>query len=584
VRARYEEAQAALATAAARVEAARTNLAVMRKEVPVAIEIAEAGVASAEAAERRALGAEAQDQRDAERARRLVADGSMPEQSAEQAQLVWQLAQDQRVAAQASRTQAQRSLDDARLGPHRIRAKEAELMSLEAMRREAEARVAEAQTAVDDLRIASAIDAVVTSRFANVGEVVNAGMPLMELVDLDRLYLKVYVPEREIGKVRRGLPARIYSDAFPGKPFDATVRYIASRAEFTPKEVQTPDERTKLVYEVRLYLDANPDHKLTPGLPADAVIRWNENVAWARRVVDDAVVRVRGLCKHYRKRTAVDGIDLDVRRGELYGLIGPDGAGKSSLMKAVAGVLVHDAGTVDVFGVTLNSERTAEQVKGRLGFMPQGLGLNLYPELSVEENIDYFAQLRLVPKLELAKRKSALLAMTRLARFADRPMKNLSGGMKQKLGLVCTLIHEPELVILDEPTTGVDPISRRDFWTILGTLLRERCITALVSTAYLDEATQFDRLAPPSMAGMCLRRARRRSFWRWCRRKPSRRGRASRSWSACSSRCSSAAASGPFMTRGPATIRSSRRSITTASPLRRAGSHATLVPSARWMP
>jgi len=280
VRARYEEAQAALATAAARVEAARTNLAVMRKEVPVAIEIAEAGVASAEAAERRALGAEAQDQRDAERARRLVADGSMPEQSAEQAQLVWQLAQDQRVAAQASRTQAQRSLDDARLGPHRIRAKEAELMSLEAMRREAEARVAEAQTAVDDLRIASPIDAVVTSRFANVGEVVNAGMPLMELVDLDRLYLKVYVPEREIGKVRRGLPARIYSDAFPGKPFDATVRYIASRAEFTPKEVQTPDERTKLVYEVRLYLDANPDHKLTPGLPADAVIRWNENVAW----------------------------------------------------------------------------------------------------------------------------------------------------------------------------------------------------------------------------------------------------------------------------------------------------------------
>jgi len=212
-------------------------------------------------------------------------------------------------------------------------------------------------------------------------------------------------------------------------------------------------------------------------------------------LVDDAVVRVRGLCKHYRKRTAVDGIDLDVRRGELYGLIGPDGAGKSSLMKAVAGVLVHDAGTVDVFGVTLNSERTAEQVKGRLGFMPQGLGLNLYPELSVEENIDYFAQLRLVPKLELARRKSALLAMTRLARFADRPMKNLSGGMKQKLGLVCTLIHEPELVILDEPTTGVDPISRRDFWTILGTLLRERGITALVSTAYLDEATQFDRLA-----------------------------------------------------------------------------------------
>jgi len=111
--------------------------------------------------------------------------------------------------------------------------------------------------------------------------VVNAGMPLLELVDLDRLYLKVYVPEKDIGKVRRGLPARIHADAFPNEPFDATVRYIASRAEFTPKEVQTPDERTKLVYEVRLYLERNPDHRLTPGLPADAIIRWKEDVAWA---------------------------------------------------------------------------------------------------------------------------------------------------------------------------------------------------------------------------------------------------------------------------------------------------------------
>ena len=281
VRARLEEAQSARATAAARLEAARTSLAVMRKEVPVAIAIAEASVASAEAAERRALAAEAQGLRDAQRARRLVADGSMPEQTAEQAELAWRLAHDQSAVAQASRAQAQQSLSDARLGPHRIRAKEAELVSIEAMGHEAEARVAEAQTAVDDLRVASPIDAVVTSRFANVGEVVNAGMPLLELVDLDRLYLKVYVPEKEIGKVRRGLPARIHSDAFPNEPFDATVRYIASRAEFTPKEVQTPDERTKLVYEVRLYLERNPGHRLTPGLPADAVIRWKENVAWA---------------------------------------------------------------------------------------------------------------------------------------------------------------------------------------------------------------------------------------------------------------------------------------------------------------
>jgi HlyD family secretion protein len=116
----------------------------------------------------------------------------------------------------------------------------------------------------------------------DTGEVVAAGAPLFELVDLDHLYLKVYVPEVQIGKVRLGLPARLYVDAFPDRPFEATVRYIASKAEFTPKEVQTPDERVKLIYAVKLYLSENPEHRLTPGLPADAVIRWKEDVAWMK--------------------------------------------------------------------------------------------------------------------------------------------------------------------------------------------------------------------------------------------------------------------------------------------------------------
>ena len=214
-------------------------------------------------------------------------------------------------------------------------------------------------------------------------------------------------------------------------------------------------------------------------------------------LVNDAapVARVQDFVKRYRKLTAVERVDLTIRRGEIYGLIGPDGAGKSSLMKAVAGVLAFEGGRVEVFGQTIDSEAAAERVKGRLGFMPQGLGLNLYPELSVEENIDFFAELREVPKSALLERKRKLLAMTRLDPFRARPMKQLSGGMKQKLGLVCTLIHEPELIILDEPTTGVDPVSRRDFWAILTQLLRERGVTALVSTAYLDEAERFARLA-----------------------------------------------------------------------------------------
>ena len=207
------------------------------------------------------------------------------------------------------------------------------------------------------------------------------------------------------------------------------------------------------------------------------------------------VVRVAGFGKNYGKRPAVRELDLEVRRGEIYGLIGPDGAGKSSLMKAIAGVLTYDRGRVEVFGVKVDSEPAAERIKGRLGFLPQGLGLNLYPDLSIEENIDFFARLRLVPEDALVRRKDRLLTMTHLDQFRDRPMRQLSGGMKQKLGLVCTLIHEPELVILDEPTTGVDPVSRRDFWAILSRLLQERGISALVSTAYLDEATRFHRVS-----------------------------------------------------------------------------------------
>ncbi len=207
------------------------------------------------------------------------------------------------------------------------------------------------------------------------------------------------------------------------------------------------------------------------------------------------VVLVRAFVKRYGRRVAAEDIDLEVRRGEIFGLVGADGAGKSSLMKAVAGVLTFDAGEVSVFGVSLDSEAACERIKARIGFMPQGLGLNLYPELSVDENIDFFARLRLVPETERDARKRRLLAMTRLDRFCERPMKHLSGGMKQKLGLICTLIHQPELLILDDPTTGVDPVSRRDFWAILSEFVAESGMTALVSTAYMDEVSRFHRLA-----------------------------------------------------------------------------------------
>ncbi len=207
------------------------------------------------------------------------------------------------------------------------------------------------------------------------------------------------------------------------------------------------------------------------------------------------LVQVSALAKSYGRRRALEGVDLTVEQGQIYGLLGPDGAGKSTLMKSVAGVLQFDSGELDVLGVRVRSEATAEQIKGRLGFMPQGLGENLYRELSVDENVEFFASLRTVDRDTLDARKEQLYEMTRLGDFRGRAMQHLSGGMKQKLGLICTLIHQPDLIILDEPTTGVDPVSRRDFWSILAELLRERGITALVSTAYMDEASRFHRAA-----------------------------------------------------------------------------------------
>lgn len=281
-RARLAQAQADIEAARARVEAARSALALLRLTVPYAVAKGEAGVASSQTALVRAQAAIMQDTRDLDRARKLQAEQFVGPQFVERAELALKTHQEDSKAALAGVEQARQALNEANLGPQRIRVSEAELATALGVLAMAEAKRAEAQSALDDLTLASPAPGIITSRYANSGEVITAGAPIFELVDLDRLYLKLFVPEREIGRVRRGLAARIYSDAFPDRPFAATVRYIGSRAEFTPKEVQTPDERVKLMYEIRLYLDHNPGHTLTPGLPADAMIRWKEDAAWAR--------------------------------------------------------------------------------------------------------------------------------------------------------------------------------------------------------------------------------------------------------------------------------------------------------------
>jgi len=185
-------------------------------------------------------------------------------------------------AAQAQAVQARRDAERLRRLRDEGTAAVHEAEQAELAARVAEANLAEATSLLDDLSLPAPVAGTISQRLADVGEVVAAGAPLLVIVNLDQLYLKVYVAEIEIGKLRLGLPAQVYTDAFPDRPFPATVRYIAARAEFTPKEVQTPDERVKLVYAVKLYLDANPEQRLTPGLPADAVIRWQDEAPWAK--------------------------------------------------------------------------------------------------------------------------------------------------------------------------------------------------------------------------------------------------------------------------------------------------------------
>lgn len=281
-RAKVDQARRLVDMLEAQAEAAHTSLAVMNLEVPLAIEAAQAKVDSAVAVLNKTKAVELEARRDLARMRALLPDQAVSHQLVEQTEARWKAAASDQVAANGALAQARKELAQAELGWKRIQSREKDVVALEQQRDQADAALAEAQSVLTDLTITAPTDGTITTRMVDVGEVVAAGAPLLELVNLDRLYLQVYVPEILIGKVRLDLPARIYTDAFPEQPFEALVRYIAAKAEFTPKEVQTPDERVKLIYAVRLYLRDNADHRLTPGLPADAVIRWKEDVAWVK--------------------------------------------------------------------------------------------------------------------------------------------------------------------------------------------------------------------------------------------------------------------------------------------------------------
>jgi len=206
-------------------------------------------------------------------------------------------------------------------------------------------------------------------------------------------------------------------------------------------------------------------------------------------------VSIQNLSHRYGKTLALDGVSLDIPKGATVGLIGPDGVGKSTLLSLMAGVKVIQDGRVEVLGGDMADKDVRRDLSHRIAFMPQGLGRNLYPTLSVYENIDFHARLFGLDGQERTRQITRLMEATRLAPFSGRAAGKLSGGMKQKLSLCCALVHSPDLLILDEPTTGVDPLSRRQFWALVDDLRREHSgMTVIVATAYIEEAQRFEWL------------------------------------------------------------------------------------------
>ncbi|MFQ5407450.1 MAG: ABC transporter ATP-binding protein [Anaerolineales bacterium] len=206
-------------------------------------------------------------------------------------------------------------------------------------------------------------------------------------------------------------------------------------------------------------------------------------------MTDAAIIETRALTRDFRKVRAVAALDLRVMRGEIFGLVGPDGAGKTTTLRLLAGLLDITAGAATVAGFDL--ERQPESIKPHLGYMAQQF--SLYGDLSVAENLAFFADLYGVTGARRRERTERLLEFAQLAQFRNRRAAHLSGGMQKKLALACTLVHEPELLLLDEPTTGVDPVSRREFWDILSDL-RLQGTTILISTPYMDEAERCEHV------------------------------------------------------------------------------------------
>jgi ABC-type Na+ transport system ATPase subunit NatA/multidrug resistance efflux pump len=522
VRAREEQAQSSVAQADARVARAQEQIAVLEaqlEESRLAVEQArtdatgrvhqaEAQVAAAQAQLAQAEAAYGQAHYDAERFTRLAASGDVPERSSKQAQsaaeaqaAVVAAARRQVEAARGALTAARasavnpgiRSSQEAAVR-RQIAQAQADVEAAQADRARAQAQLEEARTNRKDLEIVAPFDGTVATRTAEPGEVVAAGTPVLTIVNLGEVYLRAFVPEGDVGRVRVGQPARLSGlEPEPARRglrrADRSASLLHAGEHLLPQRPRAPSLRRAAATQERGGLRQAGDarrrrdtrrrrhvalrearlvsaHATTQDAPASrAPDRAATTAANSRAAESRYAVRVRDLRKGYGETEAVSGVSFDVRRGEIFGLIGPDGAGKTSVFQILGGVMRQSGGEALMLG------RPARGARSFVGYLTQAF--SLYQDLSVAENLRYVGELRRIPEEEIRRHGRRYLRAFDMDRFQDRLAGRLSGGMKQKLALACALVGEPKILLLDEPTTGVDPVSRREFWDALARLSSE---------------------------------------------------------------------------------------------------------------
>ena len=325
-------------------------------------------------------------------------------------------------------------------------------------------------------------DGRVQYRIASIGEVLPAGGKVLTMIDISSVYMDIYLPTLDAGQAKVGTEARIVLDAYPNIAIPAKVSFIATQSQFTPKTVETQTERDRLMFRIRVRIDPGAPacsmrEAVRSGLPGVAYVRLDPNAQWPARLQRTArimnghespVARLDNVTHRYGATYALDAVTLDIPSGRMVGLIGPDGVGKSSLLGLIAGARRIQTGRV----------RRARRRHGEFSPSPRSLlpASPICRRDSARTFIPTSASARTSSSSggcsgsrrdERDWRIAELLESTGLAPFPDRPARKLSGGMRQKLGLCCALIHDPDLLILDEPTTGVDPLSRRQFWDLI---------------------------------------------------------------------------------------------------------------------